>query len=112
VAGISLARKLWIVARVANQQAGRTRTVRALLHAGRTTAQSFGRVLHQLWLEVTGFIFLALAGFGGIALSHEYAKYQAGKTGPGRVAIAVCFCLTFGYFGLSSFWRVRRKKQN
>jgi len=26
------------------------------------------------------------------------------------VAIAACFCLVFGYFGLSSFWRVRRRK--
>lgn len=112
MAGISLARKLWIAARVANQQAGRNRTIRAVLQAGGTTARSFGRVLHQLWLEVTGFVFLALAAFGGVALSREFAKYQAGKTGPGRVAIAVCFCLTFGYFGLSSFWRVRRKKQS
>ena len=110
MAGISLARKLWIVARVANQQAGRSRTMRAVLHAGRTTAHSFGRVLHQLWLEVTGFVFLALAGIGGVALSREYVKYQAGKAGPGRLVVAVCFCLTFGYFGLSSFWRVRRKK--
>ncbi len=86
--------------------------MRAVLHAGQTTARSFGRVLHQLWLEVTGFVFLALAGIGGVALSREYVKYQAGKTGPGRLVVAVCFCLTFGYFGLSSFWRVRRKRQN
>jgi hypothetical protein len=51
-----------------------------------------------------------MAGIGGIALSREFAKYEAGKAGPGRVAIAACFCLVFGYFGLSSFWRVRRKK--
>jgi hypothetical protein len=85
--------------------------VAAVVEAGRVTLRSFGRVLHLLWLEVTGFVFLAMAGIGGIALSREYMKYQAGRTGPGRVAIAVCFCLTFGYFGLSSFWRVRRKKQ-
>lgn len=82
------------------------------MQACRTTLRSFGRVLHQLWLEVTGFVFLTMAGIGGIALGREYVKYQAGKGGPGRVAIAVCFCLTFGYFGLSSFWRVRRKRQS
>ena len=92
------------------QHADKSRTLKAVVQAGRVTLHSFGRVLHQLWLEVTGFVFLAMAGIGGIALSREFSKYQAGKTGPGRVAIAACFCLIFGYFGLSSFWRVRRKK--
>ena len=110
MATISTARKLSILARVAARQAGRYRTFGALMKAGRTTATHFARILGQLWLEVTGFVFLAMAGIGGIALSREFAKYQAGKAGPGRVAIAACFCLVFGYFGLSSFWRVRRKK--
>lgn len=103
---------LRIVAKVAGQQAGRSRTMSAVMQAGRVTLRSFGRVVHQLWLEVTGFVFLAMAGIGGIALGREFVKYQAGKAGLGRVAIAVCFCLTFGYFGLSSFWRVRRKRQS
>jgi hypothetical protein len=103
---------LRIVAKVAGQQAGRSRTMGAVMQAGRVTLRSFGRVVHQLWLEVTGFVFLAMAGIGGIALGREFVKYQAGKAGLGRVAIAVCFCLTFGYFGLSSFWRVRRKRQS
>jgi hypothetical protein len=111
MAGMTLTRKLQVFAQVASQMARRSQTVRAVVNAGRATARSFAAVLHQLWLEVTGFVFLAMAGIGGIALSREYVKYQAGRAGPGRVAIAVCFCLTFGYFGLSSFWRVRRKRQ-
>lgn len=99
-----------IFARVAGRLAGQNRTLKAVVHAGRVTLRSFGRVLHQLWLEVTGFVFLVMAGIGAIAFSREYNKYLAGKTGPGRVAIAACFCLIFGYFGLSSFWRVRRRK--
>jgi hypothetical protein len=71
-----------------------------------------GKVLHQLWLEVTGFVFLFMACIGGIAFGREYVKYEAGRTGPGRVVIALCFCLTFAYFGLSSFWRVRRKRSD
>ena len=110
MAAIPLARKLQIFARIASQHAGQSRTLNAVVQACRVTLRSFGRVLHQLWLEVTGFVFLAMAGIGGIALSREFAKYQAGKAGPGRVAIAACFCLIFGYFGLSSFWRVRRRK--
>jgi len=99
------------MARVAAQQAGRSRTGRALMQGARATAASFGRVLHQLWLEVTGFVFLALAGIGGLAGAREYTRYEAGKSGPGRLVTAICFCLTFAYFGLSSFWRVRRKSR-
>jgi hypothetical protein len=79
--------------------------------AVRTTARSFGRALHQLWLEVTGTVFLAMAAFGGMAGVREYMKYAAGRARAGRVAIAICFTLTFAWFGLSSFWRVRRKSQ-
>ena len=108
---ISLTRKLRILAQVAGRQAGKSRTVNALMQAGRVTLRSFGRVAHQLWLEVTGFVFLVLAAIGGVALSREYAKYQAGHGELSRIAIAIAFCLTFSYFGVSSFWRVRRKKQ-
>jgi hypothetical protein len=94
---------------VAARQAGRSRWGRAAGNAVRATARTFGRVLHQLWHEVMGFVFLAMAGLGGIALSREWAKYAAGRTGPGRVVMAACFCLTFAYFGVSSFWKVRKR---
>lgn len=95
--------------RVAAQLAGRNRTLGAFMSAAKATARSFGRVLHQLWLEVTGAVFLAMAGLGGIALTREYAKYEAGHTTAGRLAVIVCFTATFAWFGVSSFWRVRRK---
>ena len=40
-------------------------------------------MLHQLWLEVTGFVFLALAFIGAVALFREFARYQAGQTTTG-----------------------------
>ena len=43
------------------------------------------------------------------ATVREYEKYHAGGVGFGRIAITVGCTLTFGWFGLSSFWRVRRK---
>src|SRR5580658_5845999 len=89
----------------------RSRTGRAVLLGIETTAHSFGRILHQLWLEVTGFTFLAIAALGAFSGVREYSKYQSGHAaGPGRVLLAVCFTLSFTWFGLSSFWRVKRKK--
>jgi len=104
-------RKAGMVARVAGDQAGRNRTVNALWGAARTTARSFGQVLHQLWLEVAGVIFLIMSlGFAS-ATAKEYGKYHAGQVGPGRVGVAVSFTLVFAWFGLSSFWRAHKKKQ-
>ena len=106
---ISTVRKLSILARIAAQYALRNRTVSAVLKGVSTTAAHFGRVLHQLWLEVTGFVFLCLAFIGGAAFFREYALYQAGQTTPGRVLVAIIFTLTFVWFGVTSFWRVWKK---
>jgi hypothetical protein len=111
VSKVSLLRKAGVVARVAGEQAGRSRTVNALWRAARTTARSFGHVLHQLWLEVAGVIFLIMALSLGGKTAQEYGKYHAGQVGPGRVALAVGFTLAFAWFGLSSFWRAHKKKQ-
>ena len=108
---VSTAEKLGVVARVATNQVKRSRTVRAVTGAFSTTARAFGKVLHQLWLEVTGLVFLLMAASGGAAVAHEYARYQAGKAGLGRVAVAICFTMTFAWFGVSSFWKVRRKSK-
>ncbi len=104
-----MSKKAGIAARILGKQLRRTRTFDALVKGGRATAAHFGRIFHQLWLEVTGFVFLALSGFGVLALVHEWTKYEAAKTNSSRVVLAVCFTLIFGWFGFSSFWRVRKK---
>jgi hypothetical protein len=87
-----------------------SRTGRAALAALRAMGRSFGHVLHQLWLEVTGFTFLAMAGVGAMAGFREYGRYQSGHaTGPGRLVLAICFTISFAWFGLSSFWRVSKR---
>jgi len=100
---------LGVVARVAGQQVKRSRTARAVTRAVSATARSFGGVLHQLWLEVTGLVFLVMAASGGVASAKEYAKYEAGRAGLGRVVVAICFTATFAWFGVSSFWKVRQR---
>lgn len=108
---VSTFRKLGVVARVAGQQAGRSRTFTAVMSGVRTTGRSVGRAAHQLWLEVTGLIFLILAlGFAN-ATYKEYEKYHAGGAGSGRLTIAICCTVTFAWFGMSSFWKARRKGQ-
>ncbi|MGD0510112.1 MAG: hypothetical protein ABSA27_20105 [Terriglobales bacterium] len=103
-------RKIKLIFHAAANLLQRSRMGRALLAGIRATAQSFGRVLHQLWLEVTGFMFLAIAGIGALAGIREYGKYQAGHAaGPGRLVLAICFTVSFTWFGLSSFWRVKRR---
>jgi type VI protein secretion system component VasK len=85
--------------------------VNAAWSAVRTTARSFAHVLHLLWLEVTGVIFLIMAlSFGGATMK-EYGKFHAGHAGPGRMEAALLFTILFAWFGLTSFWRVRRKSQ-
>jgi len=107
---VSTFRKIGVIAKVASQQAGRNRTVGAVMKAARATARSFGHVLHQLWLEVTGVVFIFMAGIGGIALAREIVKYQAGRATAGRIAVTICFTLTFAWFGVTSFWRVKKKR--
>ena len=108
----STARKLGVAGKVLAQQVGRSRTGSAVLKGIVATARSFGRVLHQLWLEVTGFTFLAIAGIGAISGFREYGKFQARQVaGPGRLILAICFTISFAWFGLTSFWRVRRRRK-
>jgi hypothetical protein len=109
VSKVSTVRKLGVVARVAGQQVKRSRIARATASAVSTTARAFGKAMHQLWLEVTGLVFLVMAGVGGIESAKEYAKYQAGRAGVRGVVVAVCFTVTFAWFGVTSFWRVRSK---
>ena|SRR5512135_2164636 len=112
MANLSTARKLGVAARIAAQQVARSRRGGAVLNGLRATARSFGRVLHQLWLEVTGFTFLALAAFGAMAGFREYAKYQSGHAaGPGRMILAICFSGSFAWFGVSSFLRARKRAE-
>ncbi len=94
---------------MATQQAKRSRTLRAASRALATTGRAFGRVLHQLWLEVTGVVFLIMALSLGAGSVREYGKYHAGQAGPGRMALAVCCTVIFAWFGVSSFWKVKKK---
>lgn len=109
---VTTAHKLGVVARVAKRQVGSSRTVRAATGAVSATARAFGRVLHQLWLEVTGVVFLIMAlSFAGASV-REYGKYHAGQATSSRLALAISATVVFAWFGVTSFWKVKRKSKS
>ncbi len=95
--------------RIAGRKSGESRWVRAFYNAGSVTLRSVGRVLHVLWLEIAGLFFLVLAIVGAGAAVREYHRYHSGAGSPGKTLLAAAFALLFAYFGVSSFWRSRKK---
>jgi uncharacterized membrane protein YraQ (UPF0718 family) len=74
-----------------------------------TTLSHTFRVLHQLFLEVVGFLFLCVAVLGGFAAWREYMAFRAGSAPLYRTVVAVAFTLVFAWWGVNSFWRARKK---
>lgn len=113
VAKISTMQKAGVITRVAGrvagQQLGQNRLLRAGFSAVRITAEHFGRVLHLLWLQITGVFFLFFALAGSLAAWREYTHWQAGKIGPGKMVVALAFAAVFAWFGVSSFYSAARK---
>jgi len=95
--------------RVAGRKGGENRWARAFYRAGSVTARNVGHLLHILWLEVVGLLFLSLAVVGGAAAVRQYHRYSAGSSGAGKVVLATAFALVFAYFGVSSFWKSQKR---
>lgn len=92
--------------RMAGRGAARNRLLQATWAGGSAFVRSVTRVLHLLFLEVTGFLFLALAVIFGGATVREYHKYALS----GKTYLAAGFTVVFLWFGVSSFWRAKRKR--
>ena len=99
------------ILRVAGRKTGGNRWVRAFYRAGSVTLRSVSRVLHMLWLEVAGLLFLSLAFLGAAAAVREYHRHLAGSAPAGKVWLAAAFALLFAYFGVTSFWRSRKRSR-
>ena len=94
--------------RVAGTRTGKNRWVRAFYNAGHVTASNVGRVVHVLWLEVAGLLFLLLALVGAGAAVREYR--HGTSSGSGKMLLAAFFAVLFTYFAASSFWRAQKRK--
>lgn len=66
-------------------------------------ARHMGKILGQLFHEVTGFVFLALALIATPAVVKEWR----GGTRP-RLVMACIFVLVMVYFGITSFVKARK----
>jgi hypothetical protein len=97
--------------RVAGRKTGENRWVRAFYRAGSVTARSLARVLHVLWLEVTGLFFLFLAMVGAAAAVREYHRHGLAGGSVGKMLLASAFALLFTYFGVTSFWKSRHRSR-
>jgi hypothetical protein len=66
-----------------------------------------GKILHRLWLEITGFVFLGLAAHGTFSTLREWRAYADG--GPvWKLIAAMFFLILMASFGIYSFLRARR----
>jgi len=85
-----------------------------LLSAARAGLAGFAKpvrsALRILFLEVSGVVFLCFSLTVAAAFFHEYHKYTMHEEGWGRVALAGSVGAMFLYFGVTSFWRARRKR--
>ncbi len=113
MAEISTGRKALVAAQVATRVAAgaarRSRLLGAAWSGIRATALSLGRVVHRIWLEITGVFFLIFALAGGLAAWREYPIYRAGHADLLHLLAPALFSALFAWFGLSSFWRANRK---
>ena len=116
VAELSSSRKALVAAQVATRVVSRTARRSRLLGAAwsgiRAAALSLGRVVHRIWLEVTGVFFVVFALVGGMAAWREYPVYRAGRADLFHLLAPALFSVLFTWFGVTSFWRAHRKSRS
>ena len=80
-----------------------------LLRAVKQFLITLWRILRQLFHEVAGALFLALAAVGGLASWREWTAYRhAAEPGLFRPIAATVFAGLMIWFGLTSFLRAKR----
>lgn len=90
---------------------GRNKRIFSGLRSGATAFfSSVLGTLRVLFLEVSGFIFFCFTVLIVSAFLREYRKYAMHQAGLERVILAGAIGAMFLYFGVSSFWRARRKR--
>lgn len=84
------------------------RLAEAGVQAAGGVARRIWTVLRILGLEVTGFLFLALAGWGALWLLRTWRAFQGDGETLFKMTLVAAFVAMMAGFGISSFWRARR----
>ena len=88
-----------------------TRLLRGVQASIRGFAGPVRKVLHVLFLEVSGLFFLLISLGVTSAFLREYRKYAMHEAGVERVIVTGVVGAMFLYFAVSSFWRARRRSK-
>jgi hypothetical protein len=92
------------VGRLAGRMLSRSRWLRAGMGALRATLGSLWRVVHSLLLQLAGLFFGIFALTFALRIPRVLRQHQ-----PQHTAVLVALTVTFGWFGVTSFWRARAK---
>lgn len=87
-----------------------TRLLRGVKAGVRGFAGPMRKVLHVLFLEVSGLVFLFISLGVLSAFLREYKKYAMHEVGVEHVLVTAAVGAMFLYFAVSSFWRARRRR--
>jgi hypothetical protein len=97
------------IGRIAGRGARNSRVLKSGYAAAGNALRSLKRVLHLLFLQAAGLIFCLFAVAIVAELPRVYREQVAQKHGPGRLYLLAVLAFMFLWFGLTSFWRSRRK---
>jgi hypothetical protein len=95
--------------RFAAREAGKSRLFRAAYMGVRTALHSLGRVIHQAFLQLTGLVFCLFAVEFALRIPGTYCDQLAGRHGPYQLYLLAFFTVIFAWFGITSFWRTRKR---
>ena len=82
-------------------------TMSLLAQHGWQALRNGARILHRLWLEVTGTLFLGMAGLGIFSAWKQWRDYESGGE-TWKLVAAFTFVLVMAAFGVHSLYRARR----
>jgi hypothetical protein len=88
---------------------GKNRFLRAGYLGIRTACHSLARVIRLCFLQITGLVFCLFAVEFALRLPGTYREQLAGRHGPRELYLLALFTVAFAWFGVTSFWRARKR---